>query len=79
MFWNKLVDAMNELGFTTSRCDPCVYWKWAAHGLLMWVFWIDDMLCIRHPDDVSKAKEEFMNKFPCDDIGEFIEYVGLPN
>ena len=34
------------------------------------------MLCLGHPNDVKVAKSEFMRKFPCDDIGEFIVYVG---
>ena len=42
----------------------------------MWVSWIDDMLCIGNPKDLIKAKQEFMKKFLCDDIGEFKEYVG---
>ena len=33
MFWNKLLKAMKEMNFQRSRCDPCVYWKWAANGL----------------------------------------------
>ena len=40
MFWNKLLEVMKELGFTRSRCDPCVYWKWTTNGLLLWVSWI---------------------------------------
>ena len=76
IFWVKLLKAMKELGFKRSRCDPCVYWKWAAHGLLLWISWIDDMLCLGHPNDVKIAKTEFLKKFPCDDIGEFKEYVG---
>ena len=75
-FWNKIVQAMNKLGFTRSVCDPCVYWKWTKKGLVVWISWIDDMLCIGHPDNVEKCKQEFMKQFECDDIGEFKEYVG---
>ena len=27
MFWNKLLKAMQQLNFTRSLCDPCVYYK----------------------------------------------------
>ena len=42
----------------------------------MWISWIDDMLCIGHPDDVKESKDAFMKIFACDDIGELKEYVG---
>ena len=75
-FWNKLLEAMKQLGFQRSLCDPCVYYKWTNRGLVLWISWIDDMLCIGHPDDVKENKEAFMHLFECDDIGEFKEYVG---
>ena len=34
------------------------------------------MLCIGCHEDVETSKNEFMKLFPCDDIGEFKEYVG---
>lgn len=76
MFGNKLLEAKKKLGFTRSQCDPCVYYKWNKNGLVMWISWIDDMLCIGCPKDVEKSKNEFVKVFDCDDIGEFKEYVG---
>lgn len=76
MFWNKLLKAMSKLGFTRSLCDPCVYYKWINNRLVMWISWIDDMLCIGHPDDIEDSKNVFIKEFNCDNIGEFKEYVG---
>ena len=59
---------MKQLKFTRSLCDPCVYYKWTSRGLVMWISWIDDMLCIGHPDDVKESKTAFMKLFSCDDI-----------
>ena len=67
---------MKELGFARSLCDPCVYWKHTKLGLIVWISWIDDMLCIGHPNEVKRSKKEFMDKIECDDFGEFNEYVG---
>lgn len=76
MFWNKVLEAMKELSFMISIYDPCVCWKWTKRGLSMWVSWIDDMLCIGHPEDVKESKKKFMKIFEYDDIGQFKEYVG---
>ena len=35
MFWNKIVKVMNQMGFTRSIGDPCIYWKWTKRGLLI--------------------------------------------
>ena len=76
MFWNKLLEAMKNMGFQRSLCDPCVYYKWINNRPLLWISWIDDMVCLGHPDDVKTSKNEFLKHFDCDDIGEFTEYVG---
>ena len=55
-FWNKLLMIMKDMGCRRSLCDPCVYWKMTKKGLLVWVSWIDDMLCIGHPNEVDKSK-----------------------
>ena len=49
---------MKELGFSRSLCDPCVYFKWSDYGLVMWISWIDDMLCIGYPKDEDRCKKE---------------------
>ena len=67
---------MKRMGFARSTSDPCIYYKWTKNGLLMWISWIDDMLCIGCHEDAERSKNEFMKLFPCDDVGEFKEYVG---
>ena len=62
-FWNKLLDAMKKLGFKRSLCDPCVYYKWTTNGLVLWISWIDDILCVGNHDDVMEPKNEFMKIF----------------
>lgn len=66
---------MKKLGFTRSLCDPCAYYKWTNNRLVLWISWIDDMLCIGCPKYVIESKDAFMKLFECDDIGEFKEYV----
>ena len=73
MFWILLLTAMRSMGHEKSKADPCLYFKGTENGLLLWLSWIDDCLCVRHPVEVAKARED---KFECDDIGEVKEYVG---
>ena len=68
--------AMRSMKCEKSKTDPCLYFKWTENGLLLWLSWIDDCLCVGHPVEVAKAREEILNKFECDDIGEVQEYLG---
>ena len=71
MFWNQILKAMKKMGFIRSSSDPHIYYKWTNNGLIVWISWIDDLLCIGCPENVEISKNEFMKLFPCDDIGEF--------
>ena len=76
MFWKELLKAMNYLKFTRSQCDPCLYWKDTMLGMVIWLSWVDDCLCIGPENDVIKAKSQMKELFDCDDVGDFHEYVG---
>ena len=76
MFWRELLKAMNYMKFKRSDTDPCLYWKWTQNGLLIWLSWVDDCLCIGPKEEVMKSKTELTTLFDCDDVGEFNEYVG---
>ena len=46
-FWRKLLAAMRGMKYERSMADPCMYYKWHKdEGLIMWLSWIDDCLCI---------------------------------
>ena len=75
-FWRELLTAMLSMGFSRSKADPCLYFQWTASGLVIWLSWIDDCLCVGQKAAVMKAKTEMMKRFDCDDVGELKEYVG---
>lgn len=76
-FWLFLVGIMKKMGFTCSRVDPCVYFKWTAVGLLIWASWVDDCLHIGPTNEaVVESKKQFTSLLSCDDTGEMKEYVG---
>ena len=75
-FWKELLKAMLCMGFARSKADPCLYYQWTAEGLVLWVSWIDDCLCVGKRSAVLAAKTELMKRFDCEDVGELTEYVG---
>jgi hypothetical protein len=75
-FWNKLLMAFRSMGFNRSKADPCLYFDWTPTGLVVWLSWIDDCLCIGNKDGVKKAKQQMVDRFDCDIIGNMDEYVG---
>jgi hypothetical protein len=59
-----------------SKADPCLYFRWTALGLILWLSWVDDCLVGGKDEGVKKAKGQMMKLFDCDDVGELKEYVG---
>ena len=76
MFWKELLRAMIYLNFTRSQCDPCLYWKDTSLGIVIWLSWVDNCLCIGPESDVEYTKSQMKELFDCDDVGDFHEYVG---
>ena len=64
------------MGFTRSDTDPCIYFKWYKHGIILWMSCIDDCM-LWAPAEISlEEKNKFLQRFDCDDLGELTEYVG---
>jgi len=76
MFWKLLLMEMRSMKCEKSKADPCLYFKWTENGVLLWLSWIDDCLCVGYPLEVAKARADTLNKFECDDLGEVKEYLG---
>ena len=41
-FWKELLKAFGAMKCKIIDADPCMYYKWDAAGLLLWISWIDD-------------------------------------
>ena len=66
-----------QLNTKRSKADPCLFYKWdPTWGLVMWLTWIHDKLCIAHRDCVKSEKEMLMQHFKCDDIGIIEDFIG---
>ena len=75
-FWLKLLEALKGMQYERSKADPCLYFRNAEHGLVIWLSWVDDCLICGKPEGVKQAKEAMMRRFDCDEVGELKEYVG---
>lgn len=75
-FWIQLLKAFYDMKYKRSKADPCLYYDWTDLGLVLWISWVDDCLVVGTTEAVARAKEEMMNRFDCDEVGELEEYVG---
>ena len=75
-FWKELLECMRDMKYDRSGADPCMYYKWTTDGLIIWLSWIDDCMIWGNKQIIYKEKEQFMERFDCDDVGELKEYVG---
>ncbi len=66
---------MRGMGMTRSTADPCLYFKWSDHGLVLIASWIDDNLIIGSEKGVIEVKADLMSRFECEDCGK-MEEVG---
>ena len=68
--------AMKDMKFSRSTVDPCTFYQWTDYGLLTWLVYVDDCLCIGPKPMVDEAVSEMKKRFDCDDVGPMREYVG---
>ena len=75
-FWRELLMAFKHMNFMRSKADPCLQFAWTKDGLVLWMTWVDDCLCVGKKEAVLKAKKEMMKLFECEELGEMKEYIG---
>jgi hypothetical protein len=61
--------------FEHSKVDPCLFFKWTVHGLVLWVTWVNDCLVCGKKEGVLAAKKQLMERFDCDEVGKLTEYI----
>jgi len=82
--WNNEVNGFitQRMGFTRSRCDPCVYWRRSAAtgGLMLLGLFVDDIVAAFESADQAEwaeLKAAFMNKYKSKDLGEASSVLGM--
>ena len=69
---------MTVLAYEKSFADPCLYHQWdPEHGLLIWVSYCDDLMCIgRNKNKVLGEIDRMKSNFEVDDVGPLCDYLG---
>ena len=75
-FWYELLTCMKDMNNKRNGADPCLYFKWTAFGLLVWMSWVDDCMCWGLKEMVPKENKKFQKRFDCDNVGKVKEYIG---
>ena len=75
-FWKELLKAFGAMKCKRSDADPCMYYKWGEGGLMVWLLCIDDCAIFVKKEAVEESRNEMMQLFGCDDVGNMYEYVG---
>ena len=55
--------------FARSKADACLYFQWTLHGLVIFISWVDDLLCCGKEEAVKEAKAALFKEFDFDDVG----------
>jgi hypothetical protein len=76
MFWLKLGEAFERMGYKRCEADPCLHFRWTEKGLSLWVSYVDDNLTVGDAEVVEAAKKLMSEQFECEDVGSLKEYLG---
>jgi hypothetical protein len=74
-FWKAMQFCFSSMGFTRSKADPCLHYKWSREGLVLWVSWINDCLVLGPTNAVEAARKQMTDRFDCDVLGNMDEHV----
>ncbi|VEU33926.1 unnamed protein product [Pseudo-nitzschia multistriata] len=75
-YYRECCKALAYLKFERNAAEPCVFFKWKAKQLVVFVLWVDDC-CISGPKElVLQEVKDFTGLWDCKDLGELKEYVG---
>jgi Reverse transcriptase (RNA-dependent DNA polymerase) len=76
-FWRELLKSMVKMFYKQSKADPCLFFKQNQDKeLSIWILWVDDLLVIGKPSVITKAKNDMMRQFECDNVGQVEEFLG---
>ena len=76
-YWKLCTQTFKTMGYTRSKADACLQFMWTAAGLLIWITWVDDCLCVGPKTEVLKAKAHLSEFFDTDEGGPLKEYIGM--
>ena len=45
-YWKESLKFFSDMGYQRSKADPCMQFKWVKDKLIVWLTWVDDLLCV---------------------------------
>lgn len=78
--WNKKLTSVltQQLGFTQSSVDQCIFFKHSVENTIIIAIYVDDMLIFgSNPTMITKLKKALMNHFKMNDMGEVSSILGM--
>jgi hypothetical protein len=69
-------ESVYKYGIRLEQADPCIYFKWTHHDVLVWVSWIYYFLVIRNAEGMNHTNNQLMEIFDCDEVGNMDGYGG---
>ena len=76
-FYILLVATMKKCNYTRSVADPALFYRCDNdEGLMLWLSWTDDSICVGKKEKVYEAIAKVKTEFEVDDVGQLLEYLG---
>ena len=73
-WWEHLSDGLNEMGFTQSETDQCVFMR----GETIILIYVDDCVILSKKDkDIVDVMNQLRSRYTITDEGRMIEYLGI--
>ena len=77
-WWRTLKRSMTELGFTQLKSDAGIYVKYDGKDRIIVIVYVDDAIFAgRNKAKVLRAKESFMKRWECRDLGDVQEFLRM--
>ena len=77
-WYEELKQHLVEMGFTISRADPCVFYKWTGSDLSIISVYVDDLiLLVDLMSELSEIKRELSSRFKMKDLGPLSYCLGI--
>ena len=77
-WYETLSTTFNEIGYTTSRADPCVRFKKGNENYMITDTYTDNIFGASNDDEeIRKRKDEIGNIWDIKDVGETEYFLGM--
>ena len=78
LFWQRLMEIMNNMGHKQSISDPCMYFSQNKAGkLAIWLSWVDDTLISELSHVLQDEGKKLAREIEIKHVGKLKEFIKL--